>query len=189
MNKEIEENFFIHNKPYEGDNGIQFEAEKEEYKNIKFDISGIVSSAEKCIEEMGDGNANTIARKLGRVVGDIVIAIIADKGVNYAKTAISESLDTGLLSKLDLTMSEGNIVKVLRQRIFLKNANCVDDLLKAGIKSSDDLIKNGIINADDFISEFREVSSQLEIVKKAFGGKKEYEKAVKELVNELYNLA
>ena len=116
-------------------------------------ISGIVSSAEKCIEEMGDGNANTIARKLGRVVGDIVIAIIADKGVNYAKTAISESLDIGLLSKLDLTMSEGNIVKVLRQRIFLKNANCVDDLVKAGIKSSDDLIKNGIINADKLLAK------------------------------------
>ncbi|MGN9135952.1 hypothetical protein ACTNDG_11050 [Clostridium sp. HCP1S3_B4] len=116
-------------------------------------INSIVSSAEKCIEEMGDGNANTIARKLGRVVGDIVIAVIADKGVNYAKAAISESLDTGLLSKLDLTMSEGNIVKVLRQRIFLKNANCVDDLVKAGIKSSDDLIKNGIINADDLLAK------------------------------------
>ena len=60
---------------------------------------------------------------------------------------------TGLLSKLDLTMSEGNIVKVLRQRIFLKNANCVDDLVKAGIKSSDDLIKNGIINADDLLAK------------------------------------
>lgn len=34
--KEIEENFFIHNKPYEGDNGIQFKAEKEEYNSIEF---------------------------------------------------------------------------------------------------------------------------------------------------------
>ena len=50
-------------------------------------------------------------------------------------------------------MSEGNIVKVLRQRIFLKNANCVDDLVKAGIKSSDDLIKNGIINADKLLAK------------------------------------
>lgn len=34
---EITKNFFIHNKPYEGDNGIQFEAKKEEYKNVKFE--------------------------------------------------------------------------------------------------------------------------------------------------------
>ena len=35
--EEIRKNFFIHNKPYKGDNGIQFEAEKEEYKNINFE--------------------------------------------------------------------------------------------------------------------------------------------------------
>lgn len=34
--KEIEKNFFIHTKPYEGDNGIQFKAEKEEYNSIEF---------------------------------------------------------------------------------------------------------------------------------------------------------
>ncbi|MBS5988009.1 hypothetical protein [Clostridium sp.] len=34
--KEIKENFFIHTKPYEGDNGILFEAEKDEYNNINF---------------------------------------------------------------------------------------------------------------------------------------------------------
>ena len=34
--KEIKHNFFIHNKPYVGDNGIQFKAEKEEYNSIEF---------------------------------------------------------------------------------------------------------------------------------------------------------
>ena len=45
--KEIKHNFFIHNKPYEGDNGIQFKAEKEEYKNIKFQ-----AMRKKSIEEL-----------------------------------------------------------------------------------------------------------------------------------------
>lgn len=39
------------------------------------------------------------------------------------------------------------------------------------------------------LPEFKEVGSQLEIVKKVFGGKKQYEQAVKELVNELYTIA
>ncbi|WP_252226901.1 hypothetical protein [Clostridium sp. ZBS2] len=34
--KEIKEKFFIHTKSYEGDNGILFEAEKDEYNNINF---------------------------------------------------------------------------------------------------------------------------------------------------------
>ena len=39
------------------------------------------------------------------------------------------------------------------------------------------------------LPEFSEIGSQLEIVKKVFGGKKQYEEAVKELVNELYTTA
>ena len=39
------------------------------------------------------------------------------------------------------------------------------------------------------LPEFKEVGSQLEIVKKVFGGKKQYEQAVRELVNELYAIA
>ena len=39
------------------------------------------------------------------------------------------------------------------------------------------------------LPEFREVGSQLEIVKKVFGGKKEYEKAIKELISEIYTIA
>ena len=45
--KEIKHNFFIHNKPYEGDNGIQFKARKEEYKNIEFQ-----AMRKKSIEEL-----------------------------------------------------------------------------------------------------------------------------------------
>lgn len=39
------------------------------------------------------------------------------------------------------------------------------------------------------LPEFKEFGSQLEIVKKIFGGKKKYEAAVKELINELYTIA
>lgn len=35
--REIRKNFFIHNKPYEGDKGLLFEARKDEYKNIQFE--------------------------------------------------------------------------------------------------------------------------------------------------------
>ncbi|SHH24256.1 EcoAI/FtnUII family type I restriction enzme subunit R [Clostridium grantii] len=39
------------------------------------------------------------------------------------------------------------------------------------------------------LPEFKKFGSQLEIVKKVFGGKKKYESAVKELINELYTIA
>ncbi|OOM76986.1 type-1 restriction enzyme R protein [Clostridium puniceum] len=51
----------------------------------------------------------------------------------------------------------------------------------------------GIENIEDIkvlkLPDFQEIGSQLEIVKKVFGGKKEYEKAIKELVKELYTIA
>ncbi|MRZ29584.1 restriction endonuclease, partial [Paeniclostridium sordellii] len=39
------------------------------------------------------------------------------------------------------------------------------------------------------LPEFKEFGSQLEIVKKGFGGKKNYEKAMKELVHKLYTIS
>ena len=60
-------------------------------------------------------------------------------------------------------------------------------------KLLDKYADEGIENIQDVkvlkLPEFNEIGSQLEIVKKVFGGKKEYEKAVKELVNELYTIA
>lgn len=60
-------------------------------------------------------------------------------------------------------------------------------------KLLDKYANEGIENIEDInvlkLPEFRDVGSQLEIVKKIFGGKKEYEKAVKELINELYTSA
>lgn len=60
-------------------------------------------------------------------------------------------------------------------------------------KLLDKYANEGIENIQDVkvlkLPEFNEVGSQLEIVKKVFGGKKEYEKAVKELVRELYTTA
>ena len=51
----------------------------------------------------------------------------------------------------------------------------------------------GINNIDDVkilkLPEFEEFGSQLEIVKKGFGGKKKYEMAIKELVHELYTIS
>lgn len=51
----------------------------------------------------------------------------------------------------------------------------------------------GINNIDDVkilkLPEFKEFGSQLEIVKKGFGGKKNYENAMKELLNELYTIS
>lgn len=51
----------------------------------------------------------------------------------------------------------------------------------------------GIENIEDIkvlkLPDFQEIGSQLEIVKKVFGGKNEYEKAVRELVKELYTIA
>lgn len=51
----------------------------------------------------------------------------------------------------------------------------------------------GINNIDDVkilkLPEFKEFGSQLEIVKKGFGGKKNYEMAIKELVHELYTIS
>ena len=60
-------------------------------------------------------------------------------------------------------------------------------------KLLDKYADEGIENIQDVkvlkLPEFNEIGSQIEIVKKVFGGKKEYEKAVKELVNELYTIA
>ena len=39
------------------------------------------------------------------------------------------------------------------------------------------------------LPEFKEFGSQLEIVKKGFGGKKNYEMAIKELIHELYTIS
>lgn len=51
----------------------------------------------------------------------------------------------------------------------------------------------GINNIDDVkilkLPEFKEFGSQLEIVKKGFGGKQKYEMAIKELVHELYTIS
>lgn len=60
-------------------------------------------------------------------------------------------------------------------------------------KLLDKYSNEGIENIEDIkvlkLPDFQEVGTQLEIVKKIFGGKKEYEKAVKELVRELYTIA
>jgi type I restriction enzyme, R subunit len=60
-------------------------------------------------------------------------------------------------------------------------------------KLLDKYSNEGIENIEDIkvlkLPDFKEVGTQLEIVKKVFGGKKEYEKAVKELVKELYTIA
>lgn len=60
-------------------------------------------------------------------------------------------------------------------------------------KLLDKYADEGVENIEDIkvlkLPEFKEIGTQLEIVKKVFGGKKEYEKAVKELVNELYTIA
>lgn len=60
-------------------------------------------------------------------------------------------------------------------------------------KLLDKYSNEGIENIEDIkvlkLPDFQEVGTQLEIVKKVFGGKKEYEKAVKELVKELYTIA
>lgn len=60
-------------------------------------------------------------------------------------------------------------------------------------KLLDKYANEGIENIEDInvlkLPEFREVGSQLEIVKKVFGGKKEYEKVIKELISELYIIA
>lgn len=60
-------------------------------------------------------------------------------------------------------------------------------------KLLDKYANEGIENIEDIkvlkLPDFQEVGTQLEIVKKVFGGKKEYEKAVKELVKELYTIA
>lgn len=60
-------------------------------------------------------------------------------------------------------------------------------------KLLDKYCNEGIENIEDIkvlkLPDFKEVGTQLEIVKKVFGGKKEYEKAVKELVKELYTIA
>lgn len=51
----------------------------------------------------------------------------------------------------------------------------------------------GIENIEDIkvlkLPDFKEFGTQLEIVKKVFGGKKEYEKAIKELIKQLYTIA
>ncbi|MEG2936520.1 MAG: DEAD/DEAH box helicase family protein [Clostridium sp.] len=60
-------------------------------------------------------------------------------------------------------------------------------------KLLDKYSNEGIENIEDIkvlkLPDFQEIGTQLEIVKKVFGGKKEYEKAVKELVKELYIIA
>jgi len=60
-------------------------------------------------------------------------------------------------------------------------------------KLLDKYSNEGVENIEDIkvlkLPDFQEIGSQLEIVKKVFGGKKEYEKAVKELVRELYTIA
>lgn len=60
-------------------------------------------------------------------------------------------------------------------------------------KLLDKYSNEGIENLEDIkvlkLPDFQEIGTQLEIVKKVFGGKKEYEKAVKELVKELYTIA
>lgn len=60
-------------------------------------------------------------------------------------------------------------------------------------KLLDKYSNEGIENIEDIkvlkLPDFKEFGSQLEIVKKVFGGKKKYEEAVKELVKELYTIA
>lgn len=60
-------------------------------------------------------------------------------------------------------------------------------------KLLDKYANEGIENIEDIkvlkLPDFQELGTQLEIVKKVFGGKKEYKKAVKELVKELYTIA
>lgn len=99
-------------------------------------IEGIICSAEKYIEEIADGNENVVARKLGKIVGDILISIIADKGAGYAKEAIGKLQETAIKSSDDLI--KNGIINV-------------DDLLEKGVASADDLKKLGFSSADDLV--------------------------------------
>lgn len=88
-----------------------------------------------------------------------------------------------------LTRSErANNVK--KRNYFTKYGDAARAVLE---KLLDKYADEGIKDIEDIkilkLPEFKEFGSQLEIVKKVFGGKKKYEQAIKELIKELYTIA
>lgn len=79
---------------------------------------------------------------------------------------------------------------VKKRNYFAKYGDSARRVLE---KLLDKYSNEGIENIEDIkvlkLPDFKEFGTQLEIVKRVFGGKKKYEEAVKELVNELYTIA
>jgi type I restriction enzyme R subunit len=79
---------------------------------------------------------------------------------------------------------------VKKRNYFTKYGDSARAVLE---KLLDKYSNEGIENIEDIkvlkLPDFQEFGSQLEIVKKVFGGKNKYEEAVKELVKELYTIA
>ncbi|AYD39636.1 DEAD/DEAH box helicase [Clostridium fermenticellae] len=79
---------------------------------------------------------------------------------------------------------------VKKRNYFAKYGDSARRVLE---KLLDKYSNEGIENIEDIkvlkLPDFKEFGTQLEIVKRVFGGKKKYEEAVKELVKELYTIA
>lgn len=79
---------------------------------------------------------------------------------------------------------------VKKRNYFAKYSEVAQGVINKLLEKYED---EGIDNIDDVkilkLPEFKEFGSQLEIVKKGFGGKKKYEEAIKELVHEIYTIS
>ena len=80
--------------------------------NTEF-INQLSETIEGFINEMYFSNANIIARKVGKIVGDIIISIIVDKGVKFVVKGLkglikSDKLAT-ILNKIDNVDDTGKI--------------------------------------------------------------------------------
>lgn len=88
-----------------------------------------------------------------------------------------------------LTRAE-RVKNVKKRNYFAKYSLIAQSVIE---KLLDKYENEGLNNIDDVkilkLPEFNEFGSQLEIVKKGFGGKNNYENAMKELLNELYTIS
>ncbi len=85
--------------------------------------------AEKFVSDVSQGNANENAKRIGRIVGEIVICVIVDHGVGMLTDIISES---GKLEELSMLVGKAQKGEVTREEVASRLIDGASEAISKG---------------------------------------------------------